>query len=133
MGTRTPPPAHAKSMLGKRDFNTSVGDHKTTDSPNKRLKQGEDLSQGSEQELLQLQNATSSEESFLAPEQLDFSFFTKHMLGAKLEPHKLKHLSIAAMKGASGHLQKNKLSEKLGRRDVRFYDLHKLNSPAEDY
>jgi hypothetical protein len=27
------------------------------------------------------------------------------------------------------HIQRNKLSEKMGRRDIQFYDLYKLNEP----
>ena len=30
------------------------------------------------------------------------------------------------------HLIKNKLSEKMGRRDIQFYDVYKLRKPAED-
>ena len=36
------------------------------------------------------------------------------------------------MKEQSSHLEKNKLSEKMGRRDVRFYDLYKKHRFEDD-
>jgi hypothetical protein len=54
------------------------------------------------------------------------------MLGAKLAPHKSRHVLIRALKSNHAHLKRNKLDEKLGRRDIQFYDLYKLNEPAED-
>jgi len=30
-------------------------------------------------------------------------------------------------------LEPNKLSEKLGRRDIQFYDLHKLHEPTDEF
>jgi len=32
----------------------------------------------------------------------------------------------------SKHLKENKLSEKMGRRDIQFYDLYKLQKPPSD-
>ena len=69
-----------------------------------------------------------SDESFLGSKdvpQIDFSHYTKYMLGQKPKPHK-SHFGQLSKLRCDGLLVKNKLSDKLGRRDIQFYDLHKL-------
>ena len=77
---------------------------------------------------------------------IDFSYYTRQML-QDMDP-KLHHsiqpalfskkplLQISKLKkfvdNSSEHISKDKLSEKLGRRDIQFYDLYKLNSKDED-
>ena len=74
----------------------------------------------------------------------DFSFYTKMMLkdiypsNQKIKPalfSKKPLLNIGQLKNYEGntstHISKNKLSEKMGRRDIQFYDLYKRNKPRE--
>lgn len=42
-------------------------------------------------------------------------------------------LSIKDMQSKTKHLVRNKLSDKLSRRDVHYYDLYALREPAEEY
>lgn len=37
------------------------------------------------------------------------------------------------MQSKTKHVQRNKLSEKLNRRDVGYYDLYHLNDPRDDF
>ena len=41
--------------------------------------------------------------------------------------------TISTMQSKSKHIVKNKLSDKLSRRDVQYYDLYHLQEPKEDY
>ena len=40
---------------------------------------------------------------------------------------------MARDRQSSAHISRNKLSDKMGRRDVAFYDLYKKKEPIEDY
>ena len=42
-------------------------------------------------------------------------------------------LSIGDLQSKSKHIVKNKLSDKLSRRDVHYFDLYALHEPQEDY
>ena len=42
-------------------------------------------------------------------------------------------LSISNLQSITKHIKRNKLSEKLSRRDVQYYDLYALKEPPEDY
>mgnify|MGYP006182856767 CR=1 FL=1 len=42
-------------------------------------------------------------------------------------------LSIKDMQSKTKHIQKNKISDKLNRRDVQYYDLYALQEPKEDF
>lgn len=44
-------------------------------------------------------------------------------------PHKHDLVDLGKLKGSN--IGTNKLSDKLGRRDIQFYDLYKLNEPAK--
>lgn len=79
-----------------------------------------------------------------ATEVIDFSHYTRHMLkmapASGVEPlfksHKQGNLQIAKLAlntNKTAHIERNKLSDKLGRRDVQFYDLYKLQMPQEDH
>ena len=41
--------------------------------------------------------------------------------------------TISKMQSKSKHVVQNKLSDKLSRRDVQYYDLYQLQEPKEDY
>lgn len=41
--------------------------------------------------------------------------------------------TISLMQSKSKHITQNKLSDKLSRRDVQYYDLYHLQEPKEDY
>lgn len=51
-------------------------------------------------------------------------------LFAKKPLLQISQLKMAA--NQSQHLKRNKLSEKMGRRDIQFYDLYKLKKPAQE-
>jgi len=46
---------------------------------------------------------------------------------------KKPYLSIKDLQGKSKHLLHNKISDKLSRRDVQYYDLYALQDPKEEY
>lgn len=46
---------------------------------------------------------------------------------------KANHLKICNLNSEISHIKKDKLSEKLSRRDVQYYDLYALQDPPEDY
>lgn len=46
---------------------------------------------------------------------------------------KKPYLSIRDLQCKSKHIVQNKLSDKLSRRDVHYYDLYALHEPGEDY
>jgi hypothetical protein len=65
-------------------------------------------------------------------ELIDFSFYTKMMLShphAPAKQYKSELIQIKALRGS--HLEQNKLSDKMGRRDIQFYDLYRLNEPQQ--
>ena len=78
---------------------------------------------------------------------LDFNFlFSEMMLDEKEQNlssraenkpfhsfQKTKHLNIKDLQSKSKHIVHNKVSDKLSRRDVHYYDLYALQDPAEDY
>ena len=47
----------------------------------------------------------------------------------KSRPFKQNFIDLGKLR--SDHVVKSKLSEKMGRRDIQFYDLYKLNEPAK--
>lgn len=65
------------------------------------------------------------------PRHIDFSFYNQHLLGlnALNNSYTRNYLQISELKSANPHLTSNKLSDKMGRRDIQFYDLYKLNEP----
>ena len=75
---------------------------------------------------------------------MDFSFFTRQMLDETNDLPKgvsvpffnrkplLQISKLRLMREQGNHLEKNKLSEKMGRRDVRFYDLFKKHRFEDD-
>lgn len=121
-GTRTPTP-----LLGKRpNEEQPTHDQRTRASPTKRLR-GDHSDASSPVALNQ-----ESDESFLAAPKLDFNHFISYLLpGTKPKPIKAEFGKIGSIRNLK-LVEKNKMSQKLGRRDIQFYDLHKLNQPPED-
>ena len=81
---------------------------------------------------------------------IDFSLYTSAMINeetAKKTEQKSRHTSITQLFSKkpllqisklrqtmqqSRHLKQNKLSDKMGRRDIQFYDLYKLDKTPKD-
>lgn len=128
-GTKTPVP-QAPSLLGKRPIDQNQDVLK---SPSKRPRIEGDLTSSSSNnnQSKKVDSSSLSQESSHPPRQIDFSFYNLHLLGLKLNntAHKKDCVQIAELKSAIPHLQQNKLSDKMGRRDIQFYDLYKLNEP----
>lgn len=103
-------------MLGKRANDVQE------QSPTKRQKTEEQTS------------SSSKGQSQQANPEVDFSLYVKMMANqdseiGKSRPFKQAFLDISKLGGE--HLQTNKLSEKMNRRDIQFYDLYKLNEPPK--
>lgn len=74
---------------------------------------------------------------------LDFNYYLNQMIAeqenkqvAENSNHtfnKKPFLSIKDLQSITKHISKNKISDKLSRRDIQYYDLYALQDPPEDY
>ena len=112
-GTRTPPPT-GNTLLGKREQKSSDLDS----PPHKRKRIEGDVT-------------STSSNADKALEKIDLTIYIKEMLKpSSLPAYKQELISIKRLEG--DHLVANKLSDKLGRRDIQFYDLYKLGEPKNE-
>lgn len=70
----------------------------------------------------------------------DVSFYVRQMISPEEvapSPYhhfkKQEYLNIRDLQGKAKHIQQNKVSDKLSRRDVQYFDLYALQEPLEDY
>lgn len=121
-GTRTPPPQSTESAnLGKRHVEES-----STSKPNLNA-----LSPQQKRQRIDGEVTSSSSAGDKRPTEIDFSYYTKTMLGQPLtHTYKSDLIQLKKLKGT--HDQENKLSDKMFRRDICFYDLYKLKESRSE-